>query len=464
MMTSWQPYIDDLPGPRYLAIADALARDLNEGRLAPGTRLPTHRDLAARLGVTVGTVSRAYAEAERRGLTYGEVGRGTFVQEQNKASLAPAPLTVREMGQVDFSIIRPAEEIYAGLLGEALRDMATRKDLGQLLTYTPDGGLPQHREAGATWMRQWGLEADPEQVIVTAGAQHGLSVCIAALTEPGDLILTESLCYTGVSTIASQLHRRRIQGLEMDEYGIRPDALEAACRGGQARALVVVPTLHNPTTLTVPEERRRQLAEVARRYDLKIIDDDIYAFLAPERITPLSSFAPERSCHVTSLSKALIPGLRVGYIHAPSRWIEAIAASVRTSVWMPSPLTTEISSQWIQDGTALYLADCQREEAAERQALARRILGHWRVQTQANSFHLWLHLPEPWRADVFCREASHRGVTVIPGDIFTVGRGEPPHAVRVCLTAPRTRSELEKGLIVLAELLANARTPRIAVI
>ena len=79
-MTNWQPDISTFPGPRYLAIADALSDDIRQQRMAPGTRLPTHRELAFRLGVTVGTVTRAYAEAERRGLIGGEVGRGTFVR------------------------------------------------------------------------------------------------------------------------------------------------------------------------------------------------------------------------------------------------------------------------------------------------------------------------------------------------------------------------------------------------
>ncbi|HXH04481.1 MAG TPA: PLP-dependent aminotransferase family protein [Candidatus Competibacteraceae bacterium] len=462
-MTNWHPCIDDLPGPRYLAIADALARDLAEGRLTPGTRLPTHRELAQRLGVTVGTVSRAYAEAERRGLTFGEVGRGTFVQEQSKSAIGPA-VPPRTPGNIDLSIIRPSEDLYAPLLAEAMRDLANRKDLGQLLSYSPYGGLPQHRAAGAEWVRQCGLAAEPQQVIVTSGAQHGLAVTIAALTEPGDLLLTESISYTGITAIATQLHRRRVQGLEMDEYGIRPDALEAACRSGQARALVCVPTLHNPTTVTMSEERRRQIAQIAREHDLKIIDDDVYGFLLPDGPPPLASFAPERSCYVTSLSKALVPGLRVGYVLAPERWVEAIAASVRTSVWMPSPLTAEIASLWIQDGTALYLAERQREEAAIRQAIARRILGPWQPQTRDTAFHLWLHIPEHWRTDVFCQEALNRGVSVIDGDVFVVGRGIQPHAVRICLTAPRSRDELEKGLSVLAELLSTARTPRRAVI
>ncbi len=463
MMTTWHPSIDDIPGPRYIAIADAIGRDLAEGRLSSGTRLPTHRELAGRLGVTVGTVSRAYAEAERRGLTYGEVGRGTFVQDQANGALAAIAPT-QPPGTIDLSIIRPNEHFYSALLADTLRSIAGRRDLGQLMAYSPDGGLPQHRAAGAQWITRCGLEADPEHVVVTAGCQHGLAVSIAALSEPGDLILTESVSYAGITAIASQLHRRRVQGVEMDEHGIRPDALEAACRQTQARILVCGATLHNPTTIIMPEERRKQIVEVARRHDLRLIDDDIFGFLVPDGPPPMAALAPERTCHVTSLSKCAIPGLRVGYVVAPERWVPGIAASVRTSVWMPSPLNAEIASQWIGDGSLNTISEQQRNEARDRQRIACRILGQWRYWTEPTAFHLWLHLPEPWRAELFAQEALNRGVAVVPGDLFSVGRGEPPHAVRLCLTTPRTREELEKGLTILSDLLGTARTPRPAVI
>src|SRR5690348_232297 len=124
-MTSWQPDIGLRPGPRYRAIAEALAEDVRSGTLPAGTRLPTHRDLAWRLHVTVGTVSRAYAEAERRGLISGEVGRGTFVR-----AVAPAAPTLRfhadpaERNLVDFRVNRPRATSEAPLTARALAELA----------------------------------------------------------------------------------------------------------------------------------------------------------------------------------------------------------------------------------------------------------------------------------------------------------------------------------------------------
>ena len=463
-MTIWVPKIEPRPGPRYLAIADALADDVESGRLAPGTRLPTHRDLASRLGVTVGTVSRAYAEAERRGLTQGEIGRGTFVRNTESAPISLQPLRPREPGAVDLTIVRPAEDPYAEAITDSLSVLAKRTDLKYLLNYAPDGGLPEHRAAGAEWIRRRGLKAEREQVIVTSGAQHGLATVIAALTEPGDLLLTEALGYAGINAIASQLHRRQIQGVEMDEHGIRPDSLEAACRNGNARILVCVATLQNPTTAIMPEERRRQIANVVRRHDLILVDDDVYGPLVEDSPAPLASFAPERSCYITSISKSLTPGLRIGYILAPDNFVPYIAASVRTSVWMPAPLMAEITTLWIRDGVADRLIAWQRQEACARQLMAGRLLKRWHIQSHPNSFHLWLHLPDPWRADAFTQQARARGVAVVPADFFAVGRARAPHAVRLCLTAAASRQDLERGLIILDEILAGPPKSCMAVI
>ena len=466
-MTIWTPRIDEIAGPRYLAIAEALARDVQAGRLVPGSQLPTHRDLAERLGVTVGTVSRAYAEAERRGLTQGEIGRGTFVRQNTPPAVLTLPDPVRyqeDPAVIDMTIVRPVGEPHGEALARTLRRLAERQDLGVLMNYAPDGGKAGHRDAGARWIARRGLEVDPSQVIITSGAQHGLATVIAALTEPNDLLLTEHLCYQGINAIASQLHRRRLRGVEMDREGLIPEALEAACREERPRAIVAVATLQNPTTAVMGEARRQQIAEIARQYDCWLIDDDVYGFLVEDSPPPLASFAPERSLYITSLSKSLMPGLRVGYVAAPERLVAPIAASVRTSVWMPPPLMAEIGALWMADGTADELTRWQRQEARERQALAARILKGWEIETHAAGFHLWLHLPDPWRASVFAQQLRARGVVVMPADFFAVGRVRVPHAVRLSLTATGNREWLTRGLETIAELLAASPKPRVTVI
>lgn len=449
IVTIWRPELDESK-PRYVAIADALARDAQSGRLAPGARLPTHRDLADLLGVTVGTVTRAYGEAARRGLVSGEVGRGTFLRS---ASLETAPLSA-DAGTIDLSVNHPPSggSETKRLLSETLSALAARPDLDRLLSYPPDGGLPDHRAAGAAWISAAGLEASAETVVVSSGIQHGMTAVLAALLEPGDLLVSEALTYPGMKALAGLLHLR-LQGLAMDEQGLRPDAFEAACRASAVKALYCVPTLHNPTTAVMPEARRREIAALARLHGVTIIEDDVHGPLHASPPAPLSSFAPEASFYLRGTGKCLLPGLRIGFILAPAARVARLCAAVRTTTWMAAPLMAEVVATWIRNGDADRVVARQRHEAAARHALAARVLAGQRVDTQAQGYHLWLHLPEPWRSDSFAEQALRRGVRVTPSQTFLIGRGQPPAAVRVCLGAAREPAQLERALGVLADLL-----------
>lgn len=453
-MTMWLPELAGRSGPRYRAIADCLRDDITAGRLAPGARLPTHRWLADRLGLTVGTITRAYSEAARRGLLSGEVGRGTFV----RAALQPVDDADTDGVSLDLAHNHPPLPAL-GALGDALQrtlaSLSARGDLSGLLGYPADGGRRTHREAGAAWIERSGLRADPERVLVCAGSQHALTTVLTTLLQPGDLLLTEALTYPGLKALANLLHVR-LEGLPLDRDGLRPDALAQACRQGGARAVYCVPTIQNPTGSVMPEGRRQEIAAVASAHGLAVIEDDIHALLPPERPRPIAAFAPERTYYLTSTSKTLAPGLRVGYILAPPGEAPRLAAGVRATTWGAAPLTAEVVSTWIRDGTADALLEARRSEAAARQALAAEALKGADYQAHPVGYHLWLHLPEPWRSESFAAQAARRGVTVTPAEAFVVGRGAAPHAVRLCLGVPRTREALARGLRLVAETLAGA--------
>jgi DNA-binding transcriptional MocR family regulator len=450
----WVPDIQGRPGPLYLLIADALAEDARSGRLRPGSRLPTHRELAERLGVTVGTVTRGYAEAARRGLLSGEVGRGTFLRGP-QPELAPAPSS-SSPGLVDLSLNLPPplDESQAGLLSRTLEALA-RQDVSALLDYATEGAAAAHREAGAAWMRLAGLDADPGRVLVSSGSQHALTVVLSALLRPGDLVLTEALTYPGVKGVARVLNLR-LQGVPMDAHGLDPDALEAACRSHAPRALYVIPTIHNPTTVSLGEPRRREIVRVARAHGLTIIEDDVHRLLAEQAPAPLAALFPEGVCYLLGTSKTLAPGLRVGFVHAPEPLTARIAAGIRATTWMAAPLMVEIAARWLRDGTGLRLLKQRRDEARARQRLAAEALSGLRLDAHPTAHHAWLHLPEPWRAESFAAEARRHGVGVTPAQLFQVGRAAAPHAVRLGLGAPRTREELSRGL---ERLLAALRAP-----
>lgn len=449
IVTIWKPSLAGRTGPRYLAIVEALVDDLAAGQLRPGTRLPTHRDLAEQLGVTVGTVSRAYSEAARRGLVSGEVGRGTFLRGGER------PEESGDDDVVDLSQNHPPEppgQPQNAALSVALASLTSGRHAGRLLDYPAAGGNAADREAGASWIARAGVAASPADVLVCTGSQHGLAVVLATLLEPGDLVLTEALTYAGVKAVAGLLHLR-LHGLPVDAQGLRPDALEAACREGAARALYLIPTHHNPTTAVMPEARRREIVRVARAHGISVVEDDVHGLLAQERPHPIAALAPELTYYLTSTSKTLAPGLRIAYVAAPAPMVPRLTASLRATTWAVAPLTAAVASTWIRDGTADAILAARREEARQRQAMARQHLNGADVATQPEAYYLWLRLPDPWRADAFAAEARARSVLVTPAEAFAVGRGPVPHAVRLCLGAARTRETLARGLEVVRSLL-----------
>lgn len=454
-MSVWKPDVKSHPGPMYMAIADALADDIQRGRLRFGARLPTHRDLADALGVTVGTVTRAYGEAQFRNLISGEVGRGTFVGGALRPDGGIGRIQNAEPGLIDLSLNRAIQGLTGPDLANAMRRLGETKDLATLLDYQPDAGAPTHRAAAAAWLGTRGLTAAADRVVMTCGAQNAITAVLSALTRPQDTVLTEALTYPGVKSAARLLHLR-LEGLALDEEGIVPAALERALRSGGARVLYTIPTLQNPTAAVMSAARRAAVVELCRRYDATIVEDAVYAFLV-QGTRPLAELAPERTYYIDSASKLLGGGLRVGMVLAPpgapvQGAARRLASQVRAASGTVTPLTAELAARWYGDGTAERLAAVQRTEATRRQQLVRRLVEPIPYASHPYAPMIWLLLPEPWRMDDFVFQARNRGVAVTPGSVFAVGREASPNAVRVCLGGIGI-DELTRGLGILACLL-----------
>ena len=460
-MTIWRPRIEEGATPLYLAIADAIQNDVEAGVLSIGTRLPTHRDLAEYVGVTVGTVSRGYAEAERRGLTSGEVGRGTFVRGHDIEGHGWQSAPLSEAGAViDMSLATPwSIPAEAEILATTLRQIADEPGLNDLLRYDSETASLSQRAAAASWISRMGMPATPEQTIVTVGAQHAMTVLFSTLLRPGDTVLTGELTYPGMKGIAQMLGLR-LRGVAMDEEGLLPDALDVACRESSPKALYCVPTIQNPTCAIMTQERRQEIARIAKSNDLLIVEDDVHAFLLDSAPRPLSLSAPERSIHLSTISKSVTFGLRTGFIVAPDPLVERIRAGVRSTIWMPAPLTTELTTRWLADGTADHIAKIKREEVRARNALVLEVLGsRYDLMGHESALHFWLRLPEPLRSDECVGQAKQRGVLVAGAEAFAIGRRDVPHAVRVCIGSVPHRDDLRRGLEILGDVLEGCCDP-----
>lgn len=457
---TWLPVGLAQDRPVYQALADALAADIRAGRLRAGDRLPTQRALARALGLHVTTVGKAFAEAARRGLVEGTVGRGSFVRARAgdlpRALRAPdgAPL-------IDFNFNLPAADpglLDAGPVLAALGADGTRAPLAT--GYVPRG-LPEHRAAGVRWLARSRATVHVDRVLVCGGAQQAMALALSNLVAPGDVVLADEVTYPGLATLVGLL-RARLIGVTGDARGMLPEALAEAALANRARVVFTLPNVHNPTGLVWDEARRAEIVAVARRHGLQIVEDDSYGFLLGAPPPPLAALAPERTWFVASTAKALTPGLRIGYLAVPDQGaasaalLERVSETVAALGWMAAPLMAEIATRWIEDGTADAVVAAKRREIAARRELFDRLCGAGASASHAASGHLWLTLRPPWRGAALAARARDEGLALAPAEVFVTERARVPQAVRVCIGTPPTRSQCEQGLEILARVLQGA--------
>jgi DNA-binding transcriptional MocR family regulator len=453
---TWKPTLEESPRPLVDRLIGALERDIRSGTLPPGLRLPPQRELAFALGISLGTVTKAYAEAERRGLTQATVGRGTFVA-------APAPdAAFRFSSRGQPAGLNLAQNVRPVLSGEtALKDALAKlrkKDLASMLVYSPSAGEDEHRRAMADWLaRTTLLQPDWRNLAVTSGGQQAVSLALGSLAATGDAILTEAGTYYGLRTLAEHAGYR-LKGLALDHEGLMPDALDRAAATTGARVLYVTPTLHNPTGRTMGRTRREEIVRVCRERDLWIVEDDVYAVYDANRsLPPLAALAPERTLYVSSLSKCLSAGLRVGILLTPGGDVlERVLRALRATCYSAPSLGPAVGAQWIEDGTADALAVEVRAEMGRRTRMALRLFGQAaEAPSSPCSLHMWLPMPE-LDAERAAAQALRAGVEVTPPSAPIVD-WHGLSGMRVCLGGVEDPSELEAALKVVAEAVGGAR-------
>ncbi|MEM8932672.1 MAG: PLP-dependent aminotransferase family protein [Acidobacteriota bacterium] len=449
----WSPTLTvDKPG--YRELVQAIETDIRAGRLLPGARLPPHRELSTALGISRGTVARAYDEAQRLGLLSSGIGRGTFVADDYAVRTRQEPASE----VVDFGLGFPLYELDpdpAPVLSALARDPARFR----VMQYPPPGGFDAQRHAGARWCRALGVDCDAEAIFITIGAQHAAHLWLRATLQPGDTLLCAELTYRMVVS-AAESRDVRVRGVAMDEEGILPEALDAAAERTGARGLFIMPTIQNTTAGVLSEARRRQVIEIAERRDLQILEDDIHGFFHEEpRPMPLQAMCPERVTYTASLSKILAGGLRVAFAVSPAARRPGYRSALLTSIYSAPALPTEVAVRWIEDGTAQATIDGKRREAAYRLDRLREVLGPLVPELRCGAYYAWMRIPEPWTATRFAMEARRRDVSVMPAEPFYVGADRPPEYIRISLGAV-TRPEMESGLAVLADLASDPQAAR----
>lgn len=448
MAEHWTPDLNRFGKPHYKAIADAIAQDVKDGRLFVSARLPAQRDLAERLGINFTTVARGYVEAQKRGLIESRVGQGTFVVGQPRRSRQAVRPSVADLTMN----VAPEPEDRALLDRMQAGMVKVAADLPTLLRYQAFGGTYFQREAASHFLARRGVIADPDRIAICPGTHIAFQSVLQTILQPGDVLLCEALTYPGIKAIAGRLGIRLV-GVPIDDEGIEPAAFAAACAEHAPKAVYMNPTLLNPTTSTTPEPRRLAIIAAARAHGVTIIEDDAYSALLRRPPAAFATLAPDITYYVASLSKCIGAGLRIAYLIAPDqRRLWPVNAILRTASVMASPLTTALSTRWIEDGTAEAVIGAIRRECVARQKLAADILPAGSYIAHPEGFHLWLALPAPLQRAAFAARMRASDMSVVVSDAFSVG-DTPPEAVRISLGGVLSRAEVRTALEFLTHVL-----------
>ena len=416
---------------RYKAVVDRYAQAIRSGQLPAGTRLPTHRTLAAGERISLATATRVYRELEEMGLVSGETGRGTFVRDLSLPPGHGVDQQVVAADVVDLNFNYPSLPEQGDALREALRQLAMAGDIDSHLRYQPHAGRLAERDIIARHLTCQHFAPDAENVLIVNGAQHGLAVTVMGLLRPGDVVAVDALTYSGFKVLAALYH------LELAAIPCRPEgpdlqALHTLCQQRRVRAVYTMPTLHNPLGWVLNTGQRQALADLARQHDLLIIEDAAYARLVSRPPPPVVSYAPERTVYVTGFSKNIATGLRVGVVISPPRYRPEIERAIRATTWNTPTLISSLICAWIEDGTVARFEMQKRQDARQRQQVAREVLCGLPVVSHPDSYFVWLPLGEESRADRLANALMERRISVSTAEPFCVS-ATIPQALRIAL-------------------------------
>ncbi|MEG3179305.1 MocR-like pyridoxine biosynthesis transcription factor PdxR [Sphingomonas sp. LT1P40] len=411
MLRPWQVSLGDRIDPArdvpiYMQIIQALIRDIERGRLTSGTYLPSSRELATILGVNRKTVVLAYEDLIAQGWLASAGTRGTMVstslpdpvkknQGEVEATMSNAAIDYRFAPPPERALALPSgvglkldegapdgRLFPAELLARAYRAATHRASRDNGFQYRDPRGSPALRESIATMLKsQRGLPVSAENICITRGSQNGIFLATQVLVQPGDSVIVEELTYEP-AVAAFRACGAKILPVGVDEGGIDIEAVEHACRRNAVRAVFVTPHHQFPTTVALRPERRLRLLDLARQFGFAIIEDDYdHEFhFESQPLLPMAGYGPGHVIYVGSLSKLLLPALRIGYVAAPPPVIDAIAHMVSLTDGMGNTLTEDAAAELIENGELRRHARKVRQVYAKRResfaAEVDRTLGH----------------------------------------------------------------------------------------
>ncbi|CAH6816813.1 GntR family transcriptional regulator [Vibrio chagasii] len=436
---------------KYKNIVDRYADAIRAGRLHAGTKLPTHRKLSVEESISLATATRVYAELEMMGLVCGETGRGTFVRDISLPTNHGMDQQMIASDIVDLNFNYPALPEQGELLRNALRTLSLSGGIDTHLLYSPHAGSTNDREIFALHFSKHGMTFNADELLIVNGAQHGLMVAVLGLLQPGDVVAVDALTYPGFKALA-QLYHIELVPVPFDSEGPDLRALRHLCTQRKIKAVYTMPTLHNPLGWVLSERQRMEIAEIARLYNLLIIEDTAYGYLVDNPPLPIYHHAPERTVLITGFSKNVATGLRVGVIMATQALRADLERAIRATTWNTPSLLTAIVRNWVEEGVVKQLEEKKRVDARMRQRLAKEILSPLKYISHPSSYFIWLPLNKGVRSDHVTTSLIKHNISVSTADPFCVVK-VVPHALRIALgsvspAALRTALQTVKNCII----------------
>jgi DNA-binding transcriptional MocR family regulator len=436
---------------KFRQIVLEITNDISNGKLKAGEKLLPLRTLAYQKGISLGTASRVYDELTAIGLTRGEIGRGTFVRHPVEHDYTDFAIQELPNDVIDFSrnyMILPTQvDLFAQAVSTVLKKQT------DYLFYRENHGTNSDRYFASQFLSR-SFSVSPEDTVICSGGQHGIFMSLMASCRPGDAVAIEELSYPGLQLAAKQL-RLELIPVRLDEDGLVAEHLEEICETHRVAALYTMPNFQNPSSTIQSDVRRHQIARIARKFDITVIEDDAYGFLSDPAGLPLYALAPERTFHIRTFSKSWAPGLRICYLACPEHKGSAMAQLVRTTNWMATPLMIDTAAEIIQSGMFDDIVRQKRIELAWRhEKLAEMPL---QIRTVFGSLHACVSLISKIPEDQIVASLMAKGVKVSSMQQFAISsmaKTKKPE-IRLCLGAPTQRMQFSQGLCAVESVLSH---------
>lgn len=449
---NWVPTLESSNLPLFQMIAKSIESDIQSGKLLHGVKMPPQRVIANYLGINHGTVTRAYKLCEEKGLLKGIIGKGTFVS--GSAGLPVELLTDHEdQDIISLGMALPVYEMNP-LIEQRIKEVLPSIDYNVVLKYCPPEGHLKHRYIAANWLKQYGIEALPENMIISSGTQNALAVILMTLFDKSDRMIVDEFTYTGLKSLAKYLGIILVP-VKGDLTGMDLEALEQVCHREKAKGIYLMPDCQNPTSVNLSEEKRQAISQIIRKHDLLLIEDGTCSFTAEKKTIPISTRIPERSFYIHGTSKVLNPTFRISFMVTPSSYAQRLQNGINNLVWMASPFNAEVVTLLIATGKYDDIEAQKIKILRDRNALFNDVFKGFSYIPAETALFRYLELPKDRDAQEVEKAALELGVQVFSVNRFLAGMNPHHQAIRVSISSAKDQASLVEGMEIIKKLLSE---------